>query len=109
MSTQSDALADSSAAINPPVRPLAPWRVARVEVIPPFGLSVVFQDGLAGRVDLSQRVVSENAGVFALLADAVMFSKVFLHYGAVTWPCGVDLAPDAMYDAIQQHGIWHLR
>jgi hypothetical protein len=26
--------------------------------------------------------------------------------GAVHWPSGADLAPDAMYDAIRQGGIW---
>jgi len=83
--------------------------VARVDVVPPFGLSVVFHDGLAGRVDLSQRVVSENAGIFAMLADPAVFAQVFLQHGAVTWPCGIDLAPDAMHDAIQQDGVWTLR
>jgi hypothetical protein len=82
--------------------------VAQVEVISPFGLSVVFQDGLTGRVDLSQRVMSKTSGVFAPLADPALFAQAFLHYGAVTWPCGVDLAPDAMYDAIQQQGVWRL-
>ncbi|MFW6012469.1 MAG: hypothetical protein ACOC92_02030 [bacterium] len=26
--------------------------------------------------------------------------------GAVEWPGGPDLAPDAMYDAIREHGRW---
>jgi hypothetical protein len=26
--------------------------------------------------------------------------------GTIQWPNGVDLAPDAMYDAIREHGIW---
>jgi hypothetical protein len=26
--------------------------------------------------------------------------------GAATWPNGADLAPDAMYDAIREHGVY---
>jgi len=36
------------------------------------------------------------------------FEKAFVKYGTVTWPCGVDLAPDAMYDSIKTSGVWHL-
>lgn len=28
--------------------------------------------------------------------------------GAVQWPNGADLVPDAMYDAIRQSGVWIL-
>ena len=41
-------------------------------------------------------------------ADPDIFGMVFLEYGAVTWPGEIDLAPDAMYDAIKTTGIWHL-
>jgi hypothetical protein len=38
----------------------------------------------------------------------VMFSQVHIDHGALTWPGDVDLAPDAMYDAIKTHGEWVL-
>jgi hypothetical protein len=38
----------------------------------------------------------------ALLASGAVAS------GAVQWPNGADLAPDAMYDAIRAHGTWSL-
>jgi hypothetical protein len=31
---------------------------------------------------------------------------VRLEFGAVVWPNGEDLAPDAMYDAIRASGEW---
>jgi len=65
-------------------------------------------DGTQGQVDLSVRVHAADGGVFNALADTDEFEKVFVQYGAVTWPCGVDLAPDAMYDSIRQTGFWHL-
>ena len=85
-----------------------PWRVAKVEIFPPFGLYVVFNDGLAGSIDLSQIVTSPNAGVFSKLSDPAIFAQAFLHYGAVTWPSGVDFAPDAMYEEIRRQGEWCL-
>jgi hypothetical protein len=30
-------------------------------------------------------------------------------FGAVTWPNGVDLAPDAMHDDIERNGVCILR
>jgi Protein of unknown function (DUF2442). len=37
-----------------------------------------------------------------------VFSAVGLEHGAVTWPEEIDLAPDAMYDAIKTQGKWVL-
>ena len=34
--------------------------------------------------------------------------KARIEMGAVQWPNGADLAPDAMYDAIRQSGVWTL-
>jgi len=51
---------------------------------------------------------SPAAGVFACLRDREFFERVFVEYGAVTWPGALDLAPDAMYDAIQAHGDYSL-
>jgi hypothetical protein len=88
--------------------PVSPWRVTEVEALPESRLRVVFADGVSGIVDLSRLVRSPEAGVFAALADAALFSRVKVDYGAVTWPGEIDLAPDAMHDAIQSHGEWRL-
>jgi hypothetical protein len=41
-------------------------------------------------------------GVLAPLRDPEFFACVFLDHGAVSWPGEIDLAPDAMYRAIQR-------
>ncbi len=92
----------------PGIDPKAPWRVTNVRALPGFRLAVQFVDGTAGEVDLSRRVASSQAGVFSRLRDPLLFEQVFLDYGAVTWPSGIDLAPDAMYDEIRAHGCWIL-
>ncbi len=45
---------------------------------------------------------SPNAGVFAALADEVLFNEAFIEYGAVTWPGEIDIAPDAMHAEIKK-------
>ena len=94
--------------LAPGIVPKAPWRVMHVQALPGYRLAVQFVDGTAGEVDLSCLVTSEHAGVFSKLRDPVLFADVCLDYGAVTWPGELDLAPDAMYDAIRAHGCWVL-
>lgn len=88
--------------------PRSPWRVAAVDALPGYRLKVRFLDGTEGTVDMSARVRSAEAGVFAVLADPACFAKVFVDYGVVTWPGEIDLAPDAMHRAIQATGQWVL-
>ncbi|AEO47501.1 DUF2442 domain-containing protein [Rhodospirillum rubrum] len=83
-----------------------PWRVHSIEVLDDFRLRVRFLDGLEGIVALGGLVGSPTAGVFAVLADPALFAQAFVHYGAVTWPGDLDLAPDAMYRAIKASGEW---
>jgi hypothetical protein len=94
--------------IVPAIIPQAPWRVAAVSFMPGFRLSVRFNDGKEGIVSMSGLIHSLNAGVFASLRDEELFSKVTLSYGAVTWPGDLDLAPDAMYEAICRSGEYVL-
>jgi len=77
-----------------------------VEPRPQFRLWVRFNDGTEGDVDMAGLVRSSGAGVFAALRDEMLFRQVRLECGAVTWPGDLDLAPDAMYEAIKVHGEW---
>jgi hypothetical protein len=99
---------DPSASLTAEPAPRSPWRVTAVEALPGFRLRVVFADGLTGTVDMSRMVHSPKAGVFAALADPSLFAQVKLDLGAVTWPGELDLAPDAMHAAIQEHKVWSL-
>lgn len=92
---------DSSAAVAPAVRPVMAWRVVSVEALQGYRLRVRFLDGLEGVVDMSGLVVSPNAGVFSALADSEAFNRAFVALGAVCWPDGLDIAPDAIYAQIQ--------
>ena len=101
MQPQPVAEEDPAAAVAPAVRPVMPWRVASVEALPGYRLRVRFLDGLEGVVDMSALIGSPNVGVFAALAIPETFDRAFVALGAVCWPGGLDIAPDAIYAEIK--------
>ena len=108
MRAQASPPQNSPPTLTPSVRPRMPWRVAQVQALPDFRLRVQFVDGLEGIVDMAALVRSTTAGVFAALSNPTLFQQVAVEYGAVTWPGDIDLAPDAMYEAIKSAGEWRL-
>ena len=92
----------------PGIKITTPWRVLTVSALPQFRIKVTFIDGLQGYVDLSLKIQSDQAGVFAKLRDQSLFNQVYVEYGVATWPGALDLAPDAMYENIKQKGEWVL-
>lgn len=86
----------------------APWRLTKVKPLANYRLEVEFIDGVHGFVEMSQRVKSDKAGIFAMLKDASLFNQVHLEHGVATWPGEIDLAPDSMHDEIKLHGKWVL-
>lgn len=90
------------------VTPSAPWRVRALRVLPEWQLAVTFNDGTSGVVDVSVLVHEPDAGVFEALRDPDYFANACLDCGAVSWPNGADLAPDAMYKEIRRCGIWRV-
>ena len=86
---------------------MTPWNVQHVVATSDRQLAVEFADGLIGVVRFAD---SHFQGVFTALQEPSFFKQAFVDHGAVTWPGGqIDLAPDAMYDAIKTNGTWELR
>lgn len=106
MRPDADAEEDRAAALAPTVVPRAAWRIAELRVLDGYRLWVRFNDGTEGEVDLAAFVGSPDAGVFASLRDPAVFREARLVLGAITWPGGLDLAPDAMHRAINDTGVW---
>ena len=88
--------------------PTMPWRLIKVKPLAHYRLEVEFVDGTHGFVDMSRRMDSDKAGIFAVLKDTRLFNQVYLEYGVATWPGQIDLAPDAMHHEIKLHGKWVL-
>lgn len=80
-------------------------RVTAVEVIPPYGLHLTFEDGTSGVVDGCRWLRHEPPGVFAPLRDPAEFAKVHLlpEWGTIAWSDDLDLCPDVLYALA--HGI----
>ena len=77
------------------------YRVVRVSAGQGYTLQIEFADGFSGAVDLSSRLFGP---VFEPLLDPALFSQVRVdEYGAVCWPNGADLAPDALYRTLALH------
>lgn len=66
------------------------------ERIGPYRLRLKFTDGLAGEWDFSE-LVHDPRNVTAPFSDPAFFDKVFLDFGALTWPNGFDWCPDALH------------
>jgi hypothetical protein len=81
------------------------YDVIQVKPLGHLRLAVWFQDGLSGEVELRE---SHLYGVFEALKDPEIFQQVHCEQGFVEWPGELDLAPDAMYDAIRANGCWVL-
>jgi len=81
------------------------WDIQEITIESCYTFQVRFSDGTHGRV----RIMPEHMkGVFEPLKDEQFFAKAFIDSGVATWPGEIDLAPDAMYQAIKEKGEWVL-
>ena len=65
----------------------------RIERRGGFRLWVRFNDGSEGVHDFAA-MVREPGSMLAPLRDQTYFTRVFLEFGAPTWPNGFDIAPE---------------
>ena len=70
-------------------------RVVDVDYIKDYTLSITFSDGVVKVVDLQPYL---NGGVFEQLKDLSKFKQYGLNHWTIEWECGVDLAPEFLYD-----------
>ena len=74
-------------------------RVKEVRPLDNYQLDVAFEDGTHGVIALADRLFGP---MFEPLRDANFFKQAFVdEFGAVCWPNGADLAPDALYDRLR--------
>ena len=94
--------------VEPAIRHTAPWRVVSVSPLPDARLRVTFVDGTVGEIHMHPLLshAKVKGSVFEPLRDPALFAQAKVVLGSVQWPNGADLAPDAMYDAIRERGVW---
>jgi hypothetical protein len=73
-------------------------RVVSVRPLEGYRLSIAFDDGTQGVISLQDRLFGP---VFEPLRDPALFRQVLVdQFGAVSWPNGADLSPDALYSRL---------
>ncbi|HEX3599671.1 MAG TPA: DUF2442 domain-containing protein [Lacipirellulaceae bacterium] len=74
-------------------------RVISVQPLEKYRLAVRFDDGTEGVIEMQDRLFGP---VFEPLQAPAIFRQVFVdEFGAIAWPNGADLAPDAVYDRLR--------
>jgi hypothetical protein len=73
------------------------YRISAVECVPPYSLSLRFDDGLSRTIDLEPILEGE---LFGPLRDLAMFAQVALdpEIHTVVWPSGADFDPATLHD-----------
>lgn len=74
-------------------------KIKSVKALLEYKLEVEFMDGNHGIISLKDRLFGP---VFEPLKDPKLFSQVAVdEFGAICWPNGADMAPDAVYQKIR--------
>lgn len=79
--------------------------VVEVKVLNDYRLSLRFEDGVEGAVDVAKLV--HFSGVFEALQDREQFAQVRVNQelGTICWPNGADLDPDVLHASITGESI----
>jgi hypothetical protein len=78
--------------------------ITDVEVVGTYRLRLSFADGTVGAVDFGER---EWRGVFEPLKEPGYFARVEVdpEAGTITWPGGLDMAPEPLYDEARRNKV----
>jgi hypothetical protein len=77
--------------------------VVKIEYKNDYSFLIVFDDGLQGIVDFTEYL---NIGpVFHPLKELSFFKSARIEGGTIAWPNGADIAPETLYDKVEQLAI----
>jgi Protein of unknown function (DUF2442) len=78
-------------------------KVTKLRVLDDFQLELRFSDGNQGVLDCAP-IIAEGGPMVEPLRDPAYFARVFLEYGAPTWPNGYDMAPWTLHKELDDAG-----
>lgn len=73
--------------------------VTAIEYRSGYVFHIAFDDGLEGDVDLAEYV--GRGPVFEPLRDLTFFQRARVEGGTIAWPNGADIAPETLYDKLE--------
>ena len=79
-------------------------KVTKAEPLGGHRLRLRFSDGRFGERDFAD-IVAADGPMLEPLRDTTYFARVFVEFGAPTWPNGYDLAPNALYAEMAEAGL----
>ena len=79
-------------------------KVVDLKVSGPSAFDVVFSDGARGHFDATDMLAAASGPVVDPLKEPAYFARVFLEFGAPTWPNGFDMCPDWLRMEIEKRG-----
>jgi len=73
--------------------------VIDIKYLGKYVYSIKFDDGVEGNFDFSEYLT--RGPVFQALKDNKVFSKAMVEGGTISWPNGVDIAPETLYERLR--------
>ncbi len=73
--------------------------IVRISYKSQYTYEIEFDNGLMGEVDFSKWV--NRGAVFEPLRKIAFFKMTAIEGGAITWPNGADIAPETIYEEIE--------
>jgi hypothetical protein len=71
------------------------WDIIDFSLLDGYKIRLTFTTGETGVVDL--KPYTTRGGVFSRFIDIDYFRSVYVDSGVLTWPGGVDIAPETVY------------
>lgn len=78
--------------------------IVKLERIGGYRLKLWFSTGEAGEWDFSH-LAAEDRPVTKAFQDPAFFDRVYLDFGALTWPNGYDWCPDSLHADMTAAGV----
>ncbi len=79
-------------------------KIRKATYVEAWKIRLEFSTGEVGTMDLADLVARDGAMVLPL-RDPEYFRKFFLELGALAWPNGFDLSPNALYRDLHDRGL----
>jgi hypothetical protein len=73
--------------------------IVRIEHKKDYVYEIEFDDGLTGCVDFTNWL--DKGPVFQKLRDMELFKNAYVNGGTISWPNGADIAPETIYEEIE--------